>query len=229
MTSNKPFFFALEIGKLKWWSPTTGGDPLDFSYVDGGMYDNLGALAVLRRGCSTLIVCDATDTNLLETKDKDLRSKMYDVAGLFGVGEPIVPKFLQKKSYTKTLNERSQVFDSKEFMTLIDEMRAKQRAGKPLVVRKKLNLIPNKFAGIYESREVDMIFCFNGEVKEFQDRAKIPKSAKIDKDFPYADTFNCDYNVGEVNYLSSICSYNLVEGLKNVNFNINQVEEGMRP
>ncbi len=45
----------------------------------------------------------------------------------------------------------------------MDEMRALRAQGKPLVVRKKLQVIPNPLAGVYESYEVDMIFCFNGE------------------------------------------------------------------
>lgn len=210
------------IGRYKWWSPTTGGDPVDLAFVDGGMYDNLGALAVLRRGMSTVMICDACDSDLLNTPDKDLPSKYYDVAFLFGVGESYLPTFLQEKSYTDTCNERSQVFEKEEFMNLINDMRALQREGKPLVVRKTLKLIPNKYAGIFESREVDMIFCFNGKVKEFDDRAEKPKS--VSDDFPYINTLQCNYSTEEVNRLSSICSYSLVEGLKNVNFDIDQVE-----
>merc|ERR1711935_1319234 len=88
----------------------------------------------------------------------------------------LTKRLLYKKSYIETLNERSQVFEKKEFMILMKEMKDLQSKGKPLVVRKKLKLIPNKYAGIFESREVDMIFCFNGEVKEFDDRAEEPES-----------------------------------------------------
>ena len=117
------------IGKHKWWSPTTGGDPIDLAYVDGGLYDNLGALAVLRRGCSTLLLCDACDTNLLDPKltDKKLHGAYSDLGFLFGVGAVTLPKFITKKSYSDTINERSQVFESEEFMNVINEMKYKQR------------------------------------------------------------------------------------------------------
>lgn len=220
------------IGKHKWWSPTTGGDPIDLAYVDGGLYDNLGALAVLRRGCSTLLLCDACDTDLTDKKqcpnEEKIKEKYSDLGFLFGVGAPSLPKFITKKSYSDTINERSQVFESEEFMNVINEMKYKQSHGKPLVVRKKLKLLANEYAGIYESREVDVIFCFNGANKKFEEKLKIPKTAKIDKGrfapFPYINTLLCDYTGDEVNMLSSSCSYNLVEGLKSVDFDIDQVE-----
>jgi hypothetical protein len=220
-----PIIKYLEPGRYKWWSPTTGGDSVELAFVDGGLYDNLGALAVLRRGVSTLVICDACDTDLLTVKKKDIPKKYYDVAFLFGVGASFIPPLLQKKSYTDTVNERSQVFAKEEFKILINEMKELQREGKPLVVRKKLTLIPNKYAGIQESREVDVIFCFNGKVKEFEDRAEEPKNPG--ENFPYLSTFDTDFNLEDVNRLSSLCSYNLVEGLKNVDFDIDQVEKSI--
>jgi hypothetical protein len=41
--------------------------------------------------------------------------------------------------------------------------------------------------------------------------------------FPYIDTLKCDYSMQLVSKLSSRNSYNLVEGLKNVGFDIEQV------
>ncbi len=150
---------------FKWWSPTTGGPPIDLNFVDGGVYDNLGVLALLRRRCSTIIVCNANDADVLDLqKPKKLAVKCYDLASLFGRGmSPVVPRPLAKKGYIDTFNERSQVFASEELDFLMEEMRDLRTQGKPLVVRKKLPVIPNPLAGVYESYEVDMIFCFNGE------------------------------------------------------------------
>jgi hypothetical protein len=41
--------------------------------------------------------------------------------------------------------------------------------------------------------------------------------------FPYFNTLKTDYSIREVSKLSSLSSYNLVEGLKNVGFDIEQV------
>jgi len=208
----------LDPGKYKFWSPTTGGEPVELSFVDGGMFDNLGVLAVLRRGCSTVIVCNACDVDVVDTAFKDVASKFYDVAALFGKSEPFMPDFLLKEGYKDTVNMRSQVFASEEFDgkpdSLMSQMRKRRREGKPLVVRKKLTLMVNELAGIYESRDVDMIFCFNGVV------------AEVDVNYdPYIDTTQCNYSKEEVSKLSALSSYTIVEGLKNVNFDIKQVEK----
>jgi len=210
----------LDPGKFKWWSPTTGGAPVDLNFVDGGMFDNLGVQALLRRRCSTIICCDAADTDVMDCIDeKELGLKYYDVAALFGRGKSIIPEWAVKKGYKDTINKRGQVFAGEELDSLMAEMRALREQGKPLVVRKKLPVIPNPLAGIYESYEVDMIFCFNGAVGEFCNESK-------EDNFPYVDTLKCKYTTEEVSKLSSLSSYNLVEGLKNVGFDIEQVEKG---
>ncbi|KAK1746153.1 hypothetical protein QTG54_002760 [Skeletonema marinoi] len=230
-------------GKYKWWSPTTGGAPVDLNFVDGGMFDNLGVLALLRRGCSTIIVCDSCDTDVCNGSifdpnidtiiEETCGVKYYDVASLFGRGKSIIKDIFVKKGYKDTLNDRSKVFAPEEFDFLMKEMRALRMQGKPLVVRKKLPIIPNPLAGVYDEVEVDMIFCFNGAVDEFckpvmEEESGGPlgwmfgKKTKKD-DFPYVDTLKCDYTSQEVSKLASLSSYNLVEGLKNVGFDIEQV------
>lgn len=168
---------------FKWWSPTTGGPPVDLNFVDGGMFDNLGVLALLRRRCSTIIVCNAIDVDVMDVqKPKKLAHKCYDLASLFGRGmSPVVPKPLAKKGYIDTVNERSQVFASEELDSLMDEMRALRTQGKPLVVRKMLPVIPNPLAGVHESYEVDMIFCFNGECVTINYRSSAYKSKFLSK------------------------------------------------
>ncbi len=58
-----------------------------------------------------------------------------------------------------------------------------------------------------------------GAVGEFCSKSK-------EDNFPYVDTLKCKYTTEEVSKLSSLSSYNLVEGLKNVGFDIEQVEKG---
>lgn len=86
----------------------------------------------------------------------------------------------------------------------------------------------NRNAGIFESYPVDMIWCFNSEVhnwdRELSDAAKHP-SRKVDKSFPYYKTTNTDYSKNDVNKLAHLCSYQLVEGLHNhnVSFEVDEV------
>jgi hypothetical protein len=156
--------YFLTTGKFKWWSPTTGGDPVELNFVDGGLFDNLGVLALLRRRCSTIILCNAAAKDVFDVIEPEkLHYWYFDLSALFGRGASQIPEWAAKKGYKDTFNERSQVFVGEELDSLMDEMRALREQGKPLVVRKKLQVLPNALAGIYESYEVDMIFCFSGK------------------------------------------------------------------
>ena len=118
-------------------------------------------------------MCDSCDTDVCNGSifdpkidtiiEENCCVKYYDVASLFGRGKSIIKDIFVKKGYKDTLNDRSKVFAPEEFDSLMKEMRALRMQGKPLVVRKKLPIIPNPLAGVYESYEVEMIFCFNGE------------------------------------------------------------------
>jgi hypothetical protein len=144
--------YFVTTGKFNWWSPTTGGDPVELNFVDGGLFDNLGALALLRRRCSTIIVCMAADTDVLDVvKPEKLHEKHVALSALFGRGASLIPGWAAKKGYKDTVNERSRVFAYEELDSLMEEVRALRKQGKPLVVRKKLQVLPNALAGIYES------------------------------------------------------------------------------
>jgi hypothetical protein len=193
------------------------------NFVDGGLFDNLGALAVLRRGVDTILICAATDGDV---DAEDSAATFKDIAALFGLGEPLAPDWIAKDGYKNYINKRGKVFDEKEFELLIEDMKKLKEKGKPLVRHKKLMVRENGFAGIHEDREVDVIFCFNGPCDEFDRLSKREKDngwwpfqrafPYKKSDFPFFDTSQCDYSVKEVNTLSSICSYTLVDGLKNL-------------
>jgi len=238
LADSTPFFKArrddvgfLNAASFKWWSPSKGGDPVELCFVDGGMYDQMGVLPLLRRGCSTIILCNACDKAVSKTKFFGLfdntEKDFYDVAQYFGRCRYLIPKLFLKPGFGDTLNTRSKVFACEEFDILMDEMRELRKRGKPLVVRKKLTLLINKAAGIYDTRQVDMIFIFNSVIDEFEknlNKAQRHVSKKIN---PHINTFDLDYSLEMVNKLSSLSSYSLVKGLSDVNFDIGQVENIM--
>lgn len=211
----------LDSGKYKWWSPSSGGKSVELNFVDGGMFDNLGVLALLRRGCSTLIVCVSCDSDVVLTKANDVYANFNDVSSLFGLSKPYIPPWLLQAGFKNELNKRSQVFESEEFEILMDEMRKLRNENKPLVVRKKFELLVNEKAGIYESREVDMIFCFNSSLEPVKELHEMEQKGEFT--FPYFSVYKCDYTDTEVRQLCDLSAYSLVEGLKNVGFDISQV------
>ena len=153
-------------------------------------------------------------------------SKFYDVAALFGMSEPFLPSCMLKSGYKDEVNLRSQVFASEEWYSLMDEMKSNRQQGKPLVVRRKLKVIPNAKAGVFDEREVDMIFCFNGQVDDFERRwgeNNGKKKLDLSADFPCISTMKCDYSIDDVNKLAHLSSFQLVDGLRQVGFDVGDV------
>ena len=130
---------------------------------------------------------------------------------------------MKKSFYEEVVNPRSQVFAEEEFDVLMDNFVDLKRQGKPnnwWVVRKKLMAYANEKAGLFEDREIDMIFVLNSHVQEFEDglsdeakRLSEHKSrsvfhrgtsSPIDKDFPYISSAIVDYSIEEVNKLSHL-------------------------
>lgn len=92
------------------WSPTSGGASQQFGFVDGALYDNSGVVALLRRGCKTVICCVAVDSDVTT----DIKKTWYDFANLFGVAKQ---SNVGEKAF-ETYNSRNQVFESKEWDVL---------------------------------------------------------------------------------------------------------------
>lgn len=70
--------------KYSYWSPESGGPSRGLSFVDGGLYDNTGVLALLRRNCSCIIACVATDSAIYDADPKTNGERFSDIAALFG-------------------------------------------------------------------------------------------------------------------------------------------------
>jgi hypothetical protein len=207
--------------------------------VDGGVFDDTGALAVLRRGVSSITICDACVGDVDSTclwdlfhKDEALEKPFYDLAALFGRGKSSVDPALGKKNCTDFINLRGQVFEKGKFDELMDKTKELKHAGKPMVHKMNPTLIANKYNGICEPREVEAVFCVNDPCTEFD---KLSNNRAHDhggrhpfvkKDHPpLFRTFQTVYSAKEVNELSSISGYTLVEGPKNVGFDIDKVEK----
>jgi hypothetical protein len=73
-----------------------------------------------------------------------------------------------------------------------------------------------------------MIFCLNGEVDNFEEKLSPGEEARkvtgLAENFSYVSTTECDYSITQVSKLSLLDCYNLAEGLKNVNFDINEIK-----
>lgn len=234
------FLGFLDPGKVKFWSPTSGGQPIDLSLVDGGLYDNLGVHAGLRRGCHTLIVCNAARVDVNDVKEDDWGSVFTDFACLFGSMRDlsyweVVSKFnieglllnlFSKEEFkAAAMNRKSQVFHSNAMESIVHEFKNLRMQNKPLVVRRTLDVIKNEFMGVFDERSVDFIFCFNGVSKIWEANlgSDAAKNAVQTKPFPFFKTTTTNYTASDVSMLAHLSSYTLYEGLKQVNFVVDDV------
>jgi hypothetical protein len=179
----------------QYWSPASGGPSKALSFVDGGLYDNTGVLALLRRNCDCVIACVAADAAIYD-KDPDKNGYRFsDLAALFGRQQSSgTDVFLEKVSSFllggQTLRRRLwnsfvkligfspksaspvpspnefKVFHGDDWNDLVGNLSAKWHDGVPQVVKMKLNVTENPKAGVYGNRTVDFIVCLNGRVRE---------------------------------------------------------------
>ncbi|KAL7580527.1 hypothetical protein ACA910_003655 [Epithemia clementina (nom. ined.)] len=233
---------AVQAGTYQFWSPNKGQEPGKIELVDGGLLDNLGALALLRRRVSTLIICNANDGDLTKLKKEDWVNAFYDVAALFGLKGSTLPWFMRwlaKSSYGNTVAQRSQVFETSGFEPLLLDIIAKIEAGKPAVKRQTMHVMPNPQAGIYEGFSVDVIWVFNCDNKTWREAMSnqnvVEKINQLrqgkkgflgmgaESPFPYFSTLSMQFSEDQTNALAHFCSYSIVEGLKEVGFDISKV------
>jgi hypothetical protein len=97
-----------ESSQYDFWSPTSGGKSQKLGFIDGALYDNSGVIALLRRGCDTVICCVAVDSDINERDG--VENNWYDFANLFGVAKQ---KNIADDVF-KTYNRANKVFENSE-------------------------------------------------------------------------------------------------------------------
>jgi hypothetical protein len=172
----------------QYWSPVSGGPSRGLAFVDGGLFDNTGVLALLRRNCSCIIACVASDAAINDEDPETNRNRFGDLAALFGqYQQPLIDRVLMSMAslffgvpfnfFLTTIGLKPntvpiqspndfKVFDAADWKPLVRELNEKWQKGVPQVVRMNLTVHENLNASIYGNRTVDFIVCLNGRVKE---------------------------------------------------------------
>ena len=115
----KQYSGLMDSAKYNFWSPTSGGPSQTFGFFDGCLYDNSGTIALLRRGCKTVICCVAVDSDV--DNKNGVENTWYDFANLFGAST--TTNF--DEVVLSTYNEMNQVFERNKWDELIKEFREK--------------------------------------------------------------------------------------------------------
>lgn len=143
-------------------------------YVDGGCTDFTGSLALVRRKCKTIVAALASNLSCDDPTVNDANAHtMGTLAGLFGA--------MQSSSKvdevdSQSYNDQRKVFETEEWEKLIAALRARTRAGEPLVYRADLSVLQNKSIGVEGGYSCTLIIFISGECGKFT--AALPEEVR---------------------------------------------------
>eukprot|EP00425_Heterocapsa_triquetra_P037718 CAMPEP_0195081878 /NCGR_PEP_ID=MMETSP0448-20130528/23209_1 /TAXON_ID=66468 /ORGANISM="Heterocapsa triquestra, Strain CCMP 448" /LENGTH=656 /DNA_ID=CAMNT_0040114937 /DNA_START=40 /DNA_END=2010 /DNA_ORIENTATION=- len=153
---------------------------------DGGNLENLGLLAMLQSGASSLVSLVNTFTPLAKTSELDMcnvppgtdlsqstsNSSSSDLCCVFGYcTSPGFPY----------LYENNQVFASKDLAPLLCELQKLRDAGSPAVSRQKLVTVENRWWGIPAGLSVDVLWVYPSRVADFEKALPSDTQAELAK------------------------------------------------
>jgi len=210
------------------WPITSADHPLSQQAIreqigDGADIDDTGVNAALQRGATNIVSVIASDRALEQGVDyctsedyqptgKELQ---YMFANLFGVG-------LTARGSALGYHEHSQVFSKAEYMPALCEFQKMQAAGKPLVLRRQLTTVENRWWGIESGRSVDIIFMPLSKSTDFESLLPLDTRVAVDTEaglsqWPHFKTaFQnapdlTQYTPRQINLLSSLTEWSVYE------------------
>lgn len=202
-------------------------------FADGAAVDNLGVHAALRRGAEKLLACVALDS---EPAPTTFAKEHSDVSSLFGAfpKDKSVPDghswngLLPHRIPGDIYNKYRQVFRKATWESVVLPAlqawydKKTSTDGKPFVLHlKDLDVMPNAHCGVTGGYKAEVIFLFNS-LQNGGDSTG-PQLYKPDGDnsgdhaFPYFSTMKLNYSQKEVNSLSNLSAYNMLQILPAVN------------
>ena len=166
-----------------------------------------------------------------------------DVAGLFGAyPDDVSVQMGRKRTQENDTGEKSrgndisgeewnsyrQVFRTEQWDEVVKQAFAwsasvgKNPEGKPLMCHiKGVDVLTNRYQGIFEFKQVEIIFLFNSMADKWKatvDLANDGKEANSDEDmeklepsFPFISTSKLGYDARLVGCLSNLCAYNMLQ------------------
>lgn len=163
-----------------------------YTMGDGGNVENTGLLAMLQRRVPRVAWWINTDTALSDVVDFCEGAPTGDKwpAGL--VTNQLYDKF-GFGSLASEFYAHNQVFKQEELPKVLCEFQTLAKAGRPMVVRKTFEVVPNAWWGI-EASSVDLVMVYNARCSSFVDALPDETKEELDADsgkfehFPYFRT-----------------------------------------
>jgi len=214
------------------WSPSNLRSQFNGFTVlaDGGMTDNSGVIALIRRGVKHVIAVLHITASPCERN--------------FGATESWPSLFGRAKvgissKHPSPLNARSQIFRESGFDELTDRARMCSVLGKPVVVQQALDVIGNPRCGVAGGYRVEVCWVFNAPSDNFtralpcetqfllhhtpaptwkgdadRDLAELlEQNVDLDSSFPYSTTLLGNYSRRLIRMHSECMAFNFLQGV----------------
>lgn len=178
--SSIPIFQGLDLD-LPYWSPATPLSEADnigdegacgrFILADGGCTSNIYISGLIKRGVKTVIAFVNTGVFLAPssawdpTKDNRTNGRIDDAFGsFFG---------MEQRDFGEDY-QQNQIFDSKDFVVVVQALQASQAAGVGAVATMEHTTLANPALGILAGLKVKMVWVYLTRAYKFEDAIRDP-------------------------------------------------------
>lgn len=218
------FSSAYNIKEMLW--PVTSSsipqhtDARTFQLADGGNLDDSGLLVAFQRGASRVIAFLNSFVKLGMKHNYCSPGTVMD-----DVSSDIPSELGNKFGYTIAMNGigqylgNNQVFKSEDLAPLLCVLQGLRKAGAPLLVTRRFELLRNSWWGIAGGSTVEVVFVLNEKCPEFE--SKLPKETQEQvgkgdlKDFPLLPTVP-HYSNAQVNLLAAQAEYTVMRNARDI-------------
>ena len=190
----------LDFPDFPYWTPDTGHSGVG-KFVDGGFIDNTGVLALLRRDCTFIVACMASNMSVVASDEECCDANVHALGGfanLFGV-QKSKQGSVSESTDTK-INLESHVFPSDQWEVLLRGLRDKFNRGKPTVYRMKLDVLRNDLISVRGGYKTTVVFCVSDHCQEFinalPDDTKKQLQEDNDPDKAFVDMTDKEFSYG---------------------------------
>lgn len=232
--SLKPYNISSGLGlHFDYWSPVDKHpNSLDTLMCDGGSYENIMLPSMLQREVKKIVLFFNPVTPLQPASnwnvavDEPSKDQVDDgLSSLFGV---LPTDYVTWESRSFDFS-KDQFFSTGEWVPLVTELQAAQRAGNGIIVTKKLTTVQNDWWGVPAGLEVEVTFVYLGrlasweaqlseEMRELlvpegpdaEDLSKTVESGPF-RHFPHYPTSGGLLNAEQANALADLTAWTLLQ------------------
>jgi len=193
--------------RVEYWPVTQEKqDGMMFELGDGGNLENSGLLQVLQRGAKKIVQFANTNVDLVAPSSFDFCS-LAAGAQIPEIENKVSKQIYDKFGYGTGVYAHDQVFSASDLAPILCDLQKLREDGKPAVVRKSLQVVPNTWWGIAGGHSVDLVLIYNAVCKDFENSLPSDTQAELRKgswgdfaNYPYYKTVGQNWGLDPLRY-----------------------------